>query len=461
MRKRIIIYCAIVLILATIIFQSCNKPDALLESEYNEWLSGGSQTVFQTGSGAFSSPFPNLGASELRLHEIGDLGFEATFVTAPAKLNSGLGPIYNNVSCASCHIADGRGKAPELNETLNSMLMRISIPGMDVNGGPLAVPGFGGQLQHRAIVGKQQEANVAITYSENSFAFSDGLNYHLRKPTYLISNSYLPLPIDVLVSGRVAPPVFGLGLLEAIDDESIKSNEDEFDSNNDGISGRTNLVWNVLQNEFTIGKFGWKAGQPTLLQQTAGAYNEDMGITSFIFPKESSFSQNQYDHLNDEAEISDSLLHAVNFYVKSLAVPAKRNFDKPDVIRGKNIFNKANCNSCHIPKMLTKVNVASPEFSNQLIFPYTDLLLHDMGEGLSDHRPEFKATGNEWRTPPLWGIGLTKQVNGHNNYLHDGRARSLMEAIMWHGGEAQQSADYVKNLPQQDRNDLIKFLEAL
>ena len=259
----------------------------------------------------------------------------------------------------------------------------------------------------------------------------------------------------------MAPPVFGLGLLEAVDESEIIKYADENDANGDGISGKPNYVWNVIKGTHTLGRFGWKANNPTVLQQTAGAYNEDMGITSYVFPEESSKGQAQYDNRNDDPEIPDSILRAVSFYVQTLAVPVRRSADDATVLQGKKLFNDAKCGSCHRPAMQTGVRVDFPEVSNQRIFPYTDLLLHDMGEGLADHRPDFDANGSEWRTAPLWGIGLTQKVNGHNFYLHDGRARSLQEAILWHGGEAETAKNAFKNMSKNDRLALIKFLQSL
>jgi CxxC motif-containing protein (DUF1111 family) len=453
-------YLLLLFLLCIVIIPACRKPEAY-NDEQNEVLAGGSQTVFDAGAGAFSHAFPDLSEDKEQLHDIGDLAFEATFVTAPAPIHPGLGPVYNSVSCASCHIADGRGKPPVANEPLLSMLFRISIPGTDLYGGPNPVPGFGGQLQQKSIVNKSPEADVNISYTEVVRQFDDHASYQMRYPSYTIKNSYIAVPSGMMMSPRVAPPVFGLGLLEAIADETILANADEGDINDDGISGKPNYVWDVLNNKMSLGRFGWKCGQPSLLQQSAGAYNEDMGITNFIFKQESSSGQPQYDDLDDESEVSDSLLYAVAFYVKSLAVPARRNTEDAIVIKGKQLFIQSKCASCHIPMMKTAVNVTFPEISNQTIFPYTDLLLHDMGNDLADNRPDYSANGNEWRTPPLWGIGLTKNVNGHNNFLHDGRARTLMEAIMWHGGEAEQSRDAVKQMNAADRNALIRFLESL
>ncbi|MBS1730824.1 MAG: c-type cytochrome [Bacteroidetes bacterium] len=442
---------------------SCTKFDIGVSTDNpdTEWQSGGIQTVFDAGSGAYGHPFPLLPGNLERVHEIGDLQFEQTFVSAPAPLNSGLGPIFNNVSCASCHIADGRGKVPGIGESVSSILFRVSLPGMDIHGGPLPVPGFGDQIQNRGILGVPKEADVTINFTEQTFHFDDNTTYSLRTPVYNVINAYLPFPTNAFLSPRVAPPVFGLGLLEAISDADILSHADENDLNGDGISGKPNYVWNEMTKSSTLGRFGWKANQPSILQQVAAAYNGDMGVTNFLFPFESSFNQSQYDHLDDDYEIADSLLYSVEFYIKTLAVPGRRNATDPTVLQGKQIFTNVGCAKCHIPDFHTKVDVTFPQISNQFIHPYTDLLLHDMGDGLADNRPDFGANGREWRTPPLWGIGLTQKVNGHTNFMHDGRARNLMEAVMWHGGEAEKAKNNVSALSSTERNALIKFLESL
>jgi len=458
--KKILLQTITLLCCGSIIY-SCVEPDSRSDDEYNEWLSGGSQTIFDRGAGAFSSIFPDLREPLEEVHEIGDGAFEATFVSAPAAIQPGLGPVFNHVSCASCHIGDGRGKPPETSGQITSLLIRLSIPGTNPHGGPNPVPGFGGQLQQRAIFGALPEALIDIQYAEQEHEFSDGEKINLRYPSYTLLNPYMTLPGDLMISPRVSPPVFGLGLLEAIAEEDILANADSMDFNSDGISGKPNYVWSIEKQKKVLGRFGWKANNPDLLQQSAGAYSEDMGVTNFLFPKESSYDQVQDDHREDEYEVSDSLLHAVAFYIRTLAVPARRNADDAAVQTGKSIFNEAKCSACHKPMMRTKIDVAFSEMSNQVIFPYTDMLLHDMGPDLADNRPDFEANGREWRTAPLWGIGLTKVVNGHNNFLHDGRARTLMEAVLWHGGEAEQSKEYVRSLPKADRDKLIKFLESL
>jgi CxxC motif-containing protein (DUF1111 family) len=458
---------AILFILATMVALqvACRKansisPDANPDSE---WLSGGSETAIDQGSGAFSHAFASLPANLLRVHEIGDGQFNATFVSAPAPLNPGLGPIFNNVSCGSCHVSDGRGKVPGLGESAANMLFRVSIPGEGEHGNPVPVPGYGDQLQTRALLNKQREGDVTIVYTDNTYKFADGTTYQLRTPTYTFSSLYTTMPANAMLSPRVAAPVFGLGLLEAISDADILAGADPDDKDGDGISGKANMVWDVLKSKKVLGRFGWKANQPNLLQQVGAAYNGDIGITNMLFPKESSEGQTQFDSdPNSKAyELKDSLLYSVQLYVRTLAVPVRRGINASNVIQGKGLFLSAGCIKCHKANVRTAVDVSLPQVSNQLIHPFTDLLLHDMGAGLADNRPDFLASGTEWRTAPLWGIGLTQKVNGHTNFLHDGRARNLMEAIMWHGGEAASAKNKVNNMSKTERNALVAFIESL
>ncbi len=427
-------------------------------------LSGGDTTVFDASSHAFSIPAPNLSVAALEKHLEGDVEFEAVFVTAPAVVNPGLGPIYNNVSCINCHSRDGRGRPPGVNEGLVSLLLRLSLPKNDNMGDgkpPIPVPGYGTQLNNRATVGTPAEGTVKIEYSEQPLTTEDGTRVHLRHPDYIITDAYKPLPEDVEVSPRVAPVVFGLGLLEAIPEKTILTYADEADVNGDGISGKPNYVWDVVQKRYALGRFGWKANQPSLLQQVASAYHDDMGVTTSLFLIENSVGQPQLTENSAMPEVSDEILDVVTFYVQTLAVPARRNVGDPQVMHGEQLFAQAQCASCHIPTLRTGVLSGVPSVSNQTIHPYTDLLLHDMGPGLADNRPDFHASGTEWRTPPLWGIGLVRTVNGHTNFLHDGRARDLMEAILWHGGEAEKSRQAVLEMSKTERDALIAFLESL
>ncbi len=427
-------------------------------------FSGGETTVFDASSHAFSIPAPNLSTAALAKHLEGDVEFEAVFVTAPAVVNPGLGPIYNNVSCINCHSRDGRGRPPGVDEGLVSLLFRLSLPKAEdsVTGKPpTPVPGFGTQLNNRAIVEANPEGTVKIEYTEQTLTTADGTRAHLRHPNYTLTETYQPLPENVEVSPRVAPAVFGLGLLEAIPENAILAYADEADIDGDGISGKPNYVWDVVAQRYALGRFGWKANQPTLLQQVAAAYNDDMGITTSLFSVENSAGQSQLTEHSVTPEVSDEILEVVTFYVQTLAVPARRNVDDPQVKQGEQLFAEAQCASCHIPTLRTGVLAGVSSVSNQTIHPYTDLLLHDMGPGLADNRPDFHASGSEWRTPPLWGIGLVKRVNGHTNSLHDGRARDLMEAILWHGGEAEASRQAVEQMSKTERDALIAFLESL
>ncbi|RKU07535.1 thiol oxidoreductase [Candidatus Poribacteria bacterium] len=459
-------YVLFFIILLCISISACdsdNLTDPAKMDFSDKKFSGGETTVFDATSHAFSTPAPNLSEEGLAKHLDGDVEFEAVFVTVPAEVNPGLGPVYNNISCINCHARDGRGRAPTSGEKLTSMLFRVSLPnpGGDVTHGPVPVPGFGTQLNNRAIFGVPPEGTVTINYTEGELTTSDGVKVYLRTPSYEIKDAYQPLPDDVEISPRVAPVVFGLGLLEAIPESTILALADEDDQDGDGISGKANYVWDVQKNGLSLGRFGWKANQPTLIQQVASAYHDDIGITTSLLPIESSDGQSQYDGRGDDPELSDEILDVVTFYVQTLAVPARRNLNDPIVQRGEELFESAKCSGCHIPTLETGSLSGVPEVSNQTIQPFTDLLLHDMGPGLADYRPDFLASGSEWRTPPLWGIGLVKVVNGHTNFLHDGRARGLLEAILWHGGEAEQSREAVQGMSASDRDALIAFLESL
>jgi CxxC motif-containing protein (DUF1111 family) len=423
-------------------------------------FSGGVFTIFDASPDAFETIAPHLTAAEVDLHEEGDEAFDATFVPAPATVNAGLGPVFDNVSCTGCHLGDGRGRPPLPGEIFESMLFRSSIPGAGPHGGPNPVPGFGGQLQLRAIPGMAPGLVASITYVDSGGRFADGTPFSLRVPQYQFANGYAPIPANLLFSPRTAPFVFGLGLLEAVPEILIRASADPSDRDSDGISGRVNSVWDVTRGQMALGRFGWKAGAPNLRQQTAGAYNGDMGVTSSMFPAEP--CEGYRPGCDRHApEVSDAVVEATAFYQRTLAVPARRNLNDAAALAGEDVFYDAGCARCHTSTLVTGRVEGVRAFTAGLIHPYTDLLLHDMGPGLADNRPDFAASGSEWRTPPLWGIGLVQTVNGHTNFLHDGRARSLMEAILWHGGEARPARDAVLRLPASARAALVAFLESL
>jgi CxxC motif-containing protein (DUF1111 family) len=346
------------------------------------------------------------------------------------------------------------------------MLIRLSVPGKNDVGGPKPHPKYGDQLNDRAIPSVPAEGKPFIETTEISGEFADGTPYSLAAPTYHFTDlAFGPLGDNIMISPRVAPAVFGLGLLEAIREEDILAMADPNDEDGDGISGRVNRVWDQAGKTHKIGRFGWKANAPTLLHQNAAAANGDIGLTSSLFPEENCPSSQKEclnaPHNEDGIDLSDKFLRKLTFYTQTLAVPARREADKSEILAGEALFNKIGCGSCHIPTIVTGDHPTVPLLSHQQIHPFTDLLLHDMGEGLADNRPDFLATGSEWRTPPLWGIGLVMGVNKHSRFLHDGRARSIEEAILWHGGEAETAKDNYRSLDQPDRQDLLAFLDSL
>ena len=421
---------------------------------------GGKTSVEGVYISIFQQPAANLNAAEQELHLDADKAFGDKFVTAPSTINGGLGPVFNQNSCESCHVSNGRSPFPASANDTRGLLVRLSLAGAGAHGEPLKVPNYGGQLQTQANFGKQPEAHLSWQEVESIKNYADGSNLKLRHFDFLFENLYAPFANNVLTSPRMASPMIGLGLLEAVREVDILALADPNDTNGDGISGKPNRVWDYVKNQTALGRFGWKAAQPTLYQQTAAAYNDDMGVTNPLFRTESSAGQTQSDGFADDPEIDDATLKAAAFYPQSLGVPQRRNTTDATVRAGKALFLDIKCGSCHNPKFTTGQHEYG-FLSNQTIYPYTDMLLHDMGDGLADNRPDFEATGREWRTPALWGIGLTQTVGGHTNFLHDGRARSLEEAIMWHGGEAENAKERFRKLTKADRNAVVAFLGSL
>lgn len=433
---------------------------------------------------AFSQSSANLSLEHEMRFKIGNGFFKRLWVSAPAstQASDGLGPLFNARSCQRCHLKDGRGHPPENeHDTAVSMFLRLSIPPQNENDEELLrerrvnvidEPTYGGQLQDFAIQGIDPEGKVRVSYTEQTVKLADGTVVSLRQPTYSVADlNYGPMHPDVMLSPRVAPQMIGLGLLEMISANDITSRSDPDDKDGDGISGRANMVWDSDAGKVVLGRFGWKAGNPTVRQQSGGAFAGDIGISNPVAPRHYGdctgaqaacrSAPNGASPQYEDLEAPEDVLELVTHYSRNLAVPQRRDVGKPSVLRGKKVFYESGCISCHTPKFITRTDGTRPEHSHQLIWPYTDLLLHDMGEGLADGRPEGAADGYEWRTPPLWGIGLTKNVSGHTYFLHDGRARNLLEAILWHGGEAEAAKNKIIELDTEDRNALIAFLESL
>lgn len=451
---------------------ACDQGPTFTEAEPGEHLSAGDATVTKTDQNAFSLPLANLSPSRRLDFSVGNSFFRNPWVIGPASTDArdGLGPLFNTNACQNCHIKDGRGHPPAADaKQAVSMLVRLSVPASETDdltrSGLVPEPNYGGQFQDAAIPGIEPEGRVRVSYEPVTMTFADGHQVALRKPRLeFFDLAYGEMHPATLFSARVAPPMIGLGLLEAIPEADLLAHADPKDDDGDGISGRANRVWDSANNTTAMGRFGWKAGQPGVLQQSAGAFANDMGLNSHLVSTDSC-APSQTDCLampnGGDVEVSDSVLNSVVFYSRTLAVPARRNVDDPQVLKGKALFHEANCQGCHVPKFTTGAQAPEPELANQTIRPYTDLLLHDMGPGLADGRPEFLANGQEWRTAPLWGIGLTEAVNGHTQFLHDGRARNLMEAVLWHGGEAAASRDKVLTFDADQRAALLAFLNSL
>jgi CxxC motif-containing protein (DUF1111 family) len=449
-----------------------------------EALPGGATTTRRRPNrDAFSQPSANMAFEREMDFKLGNALFRRNWVSAPASTiaSDGLGPLYNARACQNCHLKDGRGHPPETADyEASSMFLRVSVP---ADAHPLQAriagwratapdPVYGEQLQDFAVAGHRAEYRLGVAWEEAPVALAGGETVTLRRPLWRADAlGYGPLAPGAMLSPRVAPPMIGLGLLEAIPAADIVARADPEDRDGDGVSGRASVVWSLEFDRPMLGRFGWKAGNPTVKAQSAGAFAGDMGLSSSLHPDgwgecmPAQAGCRTAVHGGDAAhaglEVDDPALELVAFYARNLAVPARRDVDAPEVLRGKALFHAAGCAACHTPTHVTHRLTDRPEQSFQLIWPYTDLLLHDMGEGLADGRPEGVASGTEWRTPPLWGVGLTETVTGRASFLHDGRARTLLEAILWHGGEAEAAREAVRAMPKADRDALVRFVGSL
>lgn len=447
--------------------------------EPGEDMPGGAASVRAAAdSRAFTHPSANLSLERRMQFRLGDAIFRKLWASSPSSTTAsdGLGPLYNARSCQSCHLRDGRGRVPEPGETAVSLFLRLSIPPRDeVDRAKLASgewsvvpePTYGGQLQNAAVHGLDGEGRMVLTYAEEAVALAGDETVSLRMPHYAVADlHYGPMADDVMLSPRMAPAMIGLGLLEAIPEVDILALADPDDADGDGISGRPNRVG----TDRRLGRFGWKAGQPDVAEQSADAFAGDIGISTALRPRSRGDCMERQtacqqapvgDDPREGVEVTAAVFDMLAFYARHLAVPARPKAAEPEVLAGKALFAGAGCAACHHPSFVTGSEGVDPELAGQRIYPYTDLLLHDMGPDLADGRPEAQAGGTEWRTPPLWGIGLTRQVTGRTEFLHDGRARSLTEAILWHGGEAAPARERFAALSPEERRRLIAFLNSL
>lgn len=410
-----------------------------------ELRQGGDQTVDDRSANAFTHPLPTLSLDEQEQHRFGRGPF--AFAWVPPQ----LGPLFNHNACAACHAGNGRGLSQIGPSAFGSQaLIRVSLDAgtPEVPGGPVPVPGFGTQLQDHAVAGLP-EVRASLTWVDRTMMYGDGEVVVLREPRVEITKPSGESVGQFAKSYRQAQTVFGLGLLEAIADETLLALADPDDADGDGISGRVNLVWDSLARETRVGRFGHKASVATIAEQVAGAFVNDIGLTNAIFPEPDGMS-----------DVSRVQLEQTTYFVTTLAVPAAAQRDVT-ASRGRRLFDTFGCARCHTPTLETGTQHPNPHLIRQTIHPYTDLLLHDVGDDLTDARLDFLATGVEWRTPPLWGLGLTLLVAPEATFLHDGRARTVAEAILWHGGEATVAREGFRLASKRDRDALLAFLATL
>lgn len=433
---------------------------------------------------AYMQPMSGLSPQERHIFAAGEEVFRSTWLVFPAmpvqnnwdavrppgSFKWGLGPTYIASSCAACHVQAGHGKTVDrANATAFQQLLRISLPGTDPDGRPKPHPAYGDQLQvfdvisaDRSMV-RQGEADVFVDWQPVPVTLPDGTALELRRPSLRIASlSFGPLGDDIRTSLRNARAIFGLGYLEAVSEDDILALAAA--QRAQGLNGRPNRVRDDLNGRMALGRFGWKANQPGVRQQVAAAFHGDMGITSTLYPRQNCPPVQEHCKAappGDKPELYQDEFDAISFWALALDAPPRRHPQDPQVRRGERLFEQARCAQCHVPAMRTSAKAPFPALSSRVFHAYTDLLLHDMGEGLADGRPDFAAGPRDWRTPPLWGIGLSAQVNGSTNLLHDGRARNVTEAILWHGGEAQRSRDAFARLGKDDRDALVAFVNSL
>lgn len=429
---------------------------------------GGSMTSDERGREAFEHiQWPQVPEAVWPAVSSGRRLVRQTWVIAPSDdpLAIGLGPTYNRPSCLSCHPRNGRGEPPpsEL-EPMRSMLVRLSIRGFGVHGGPKPEPSYGEQFNEFGVPGVPGEGVAALSWETHVETLADGEQVELRRPVlHFRKLAFGPLHPETMHSLRIASPLVGMGLLEAVPEADILALAETQRAAGAGVAGMPNRVFDQRAGRTVLGRFGWKANQPTVRQQIAAALIGDMGITSDVFPRhdcppvQAECAAVSAEH----PEVSTASLDAMTAYHFALGVPARRDAADPEVRRGEQVFAEAGCAGCHVPQLQTGPFPAFPALAGQTIQPYTDLLLHDMGEELADGRPDYEAGPRHWRTAPLWGIGLAGTVGDGAVYLHDGRARSLLEAILWHGGEAASAREVVRALSRSEREALLSFLRSL
>ena len=418
---------------------------------------------------AFLQPVPGLSYAQLRLFKEGEKEFKVPWVVFPLLGGHwGLGPTFIANACSVCHVQAGRGRTVD-NAVIVQQLLRVSVPGQGPHGEPLPHPHYGDQIQVFGVnVGlkenlKPGEADVYIDWMPSSVTLADGTSVELRRPQLRMENlRFGPLGEQTMSSLRNTQVIYGLGYLEAVPESTLK--DIAALQKTQGLNGRLNYVRDDIHQKTVVGRFGWKANQPSIRQQTVAAFLGDMGVTSSLYIEENCPPVQTLCLAmppGNRPELLDYNWDQMEFWQAALAPPSARNLELPQVKRGEQLFQQAGCAACHLPELRTGDYPLLPLIANTTFRAFTDLLLHDMGEDLADGRPDFLAGPRDWRTPPLWGIGLSAQVNGSTHLLHDGRARNVLEAILWHGGEAKAAKDAFSKMPADEREALIAFVNAL
>jgi CxxC motif-containing protein (DUF1111 family) len=430
--------------------------------EPGEERPGGDTSIDARDATSFLQPASNLSAERRGPFEAGLALFNVAWTLGGEVDRDGLGPTYVATSCRSCHFRGGRGAPPPPGEPMTTMLIRLSVPS-DSGSALVADPRYGDQIQTKAIPGVAAEGWFSVEYEPRAGAFADGTGYALLAPSYTAHDlAFGPLTSGTRISPRVAQPMIGLGLLAAIRGEDLDAIADPDDTNGDGVRGRRNRLPDTHGGTVS-GRFGWKANQSDLEGQTAAAFLGDIGITSPLYPVDNcpSVQTGCAAAASATVDIDAVRLAAVVFFSHLIAVPYRPEAAEPEVLRGKALFSRVGCDRCHTPSFVTGPLPGFPELEGQRIFPYTDLLIHDMGPDLADERPDHEAGGRDFRTSPLWGVGVTNLVSMHSRLLHDGRARNIEEAILWHGGEAEAAREGFRGLSADERAALLRFVASL
>jgi len=418
--------------------------------------SGGETTVFDETRDAFSYSARNLGPAERDVFLAGKSLFQRPWVRAPASTEGGdgLGPTYTATACTGCHLRLGRGAVPEA-VGAHALGLVARLPRFDGT----RDPAYGAVLQPFALDGVPAEGKLVVAFEESVVTLGDGSRVPLRRPRVRVEGlAFGPLASGTEIDLRIAPQLVGLGLLEAIPAATLEGYVTANEAGGDGVRGALFRVPSPELGHEAIGRFGWRGEHATVRDFVAEAFAEDIGITTEAHPEEGcpgpQAACREVPH-GGAPELSRDKLERVSFFARTVAVPARRDTNDAEVLRGERAFAALGCARCHAPRAVTGESTI-PALARQTIAPYTDLLLHDLGDGL-------RGAGGAGltRTPPLWGLGLHATVNGHRTFLHDGRARSPLEAIVWHGGEADGARRAFSSTTAAERTALLRFLESL